>query len=334
NDSHNQTTTTNNNTTTTTTSTITTDSETTPAPAAVALGSSSDTPPPTAAELQASIDALRARVDAEDALIGNQSAVLKAATAADTAASAPHYMQTPSLRAIIGYLGAAACAALVGLFLGLRRRAVILLAGIVCAGGVCIWCFAPGFDPGSYAASGGNTPMAAQDAGGGSDAAASAADSSNASGASDSLDSGGAGVANQTTASAPASSGASSPGSGMAGGGTTTTTDTAAATSTSSSNPASPAPQHTVILSIDCTSLLGNMDKLNASKRGLVPASGMLMSARPVSFTAGETVYDILARECKASGIPMDSTNTPLYNSAYVKGIGNLYEFDAGPTSG
>lgn len=338
NDSHNQTTTTNNNTTTTTTSTITTDSETTPAPAAVALGSSSDTPPPTAAELQASIDALRARVDAEDALIGNQSAVLKAATAADTAASAPHYMQTPSLRAVIGYLGAAACAALVGLFLGLRRRAVILLAGIVCAGGVCIWCFAPGFDPGSYAASGGNTPMAAQDAGGGSDAAASAADSSNASGASDSLDSGGAGVANQTTASAPAapgaSSGASSPGSGMAGGGTTTTTDTAAATSTSSSNPASPAPQHTVILSIDCTSLLGNMDKLNASKRGLVPASGMLMSARPVSFTAGETVYDILARECKASGIPMDSTNTPLYNSAYVKGIGNLYEFDAGPTSG
>jgi len=76
------------------------------------------------------------------------------------------------------------------------------------------------------------------------------------------------------------------------------------------------------------------MDKLNESKKSLVPAGGVLMTARPVSFTPGESVYDVLTRECRANGVPVDSSNTPLYNSPYVKGIGNLYEFDAGPTSG
>ena len=33
-------------------------------------------------------------------------------------------------------------------------------------------------------------------------------------------------------------------------------------------------------------------------------------------------------------GIHMESTWTPAYNSAYIEGIGNLYEFDCGAESG
>ena len=30
----------------------------------------------------------------------------------------------------------------------------------------------------------------------------------------------------------------------------------------------------------------------------------------------------------------MEFSNTPIYQSAYIEGIGNLYEFDCGPQSG
>lgn len=61
---------------------------------------------------------------------------------------------------------------------------------------------------------------------------------------------------------------------------------------------------------------------------------GDIMSARKASFTEGETVFDVLYRECRANGIQMSSRITPLYNSAYVESIDNLYEFDNGPLSG
>jgi len=60
----------------------------------------------------------------------------------------------------------------------------------------------------------------------------------------------------------------------------------------------------------------------------------IIMPARTVSFTEGETVFDVLYRECRASKIHMASRWTPGYNSYYIEGIDNLYEFDKGPLSG
>ena len=37
---------------------------------------------------------------------------------------------------------------------------------------------------------------------------------------------------------------------------------------------------------------------------------------------------------CKANKIHMESSFTPVYNSAYIEGIHNLYEFDVGKLSG
>ena len=65
-----------------------------------------------------------------------------------------------------------------------------------------------------------------------------------------------------------------------------------------------------------------------------MPANGVLLAARTVSFEKGETVFDVLKRTCRQNGIQMEFSMTPVYRSVYIEGIGNLYEFDGGPLSG
>lgn len=93
------------------------------------------------------------------------------------------------------------------------------------------------------------------------------------------------------------------------------------------------AKQSTCTLTIRCDTLVGKPEDLDEAKAELVPASGLLYSAT-VSFTAGESVFDVLQRAMKEAGIPMEFTSVPVYGSAYIEGIANLYEFDCGPLSG
>ena len=91
---------------------------------------------------------------------------------------------------------------------------------------------------------------------------------------------------------------------------------------------------YTCTVSISCAALLDNMDKLAQNKRPLVPANGVLLPETQVTFSAGESAFDVLQRVCRDNKLHMESSFTPLYNSAYIEGIGNLYEFDAGSLSG
>ena len=91
---------------------------------------------------------------------------------------------------------------------------------------------------------------------------------------------------------------------------------------------------YTCTVSISCAALLDNMDKLAQNKRPLVPADGVLLPETQVTFSAGESAFDVLQRVCRDNKLHMESSFTPLYNSAYIEGIGNLYEFDAGSLSG
>ena len=86
-------------------------------------------------------------------------------------------------------------------------------------------------------------------------------------------------------------------------------------------------------LEIDCKTLLSHMDALPSSKVSLVPADGVMLAERKVAFKDGETVFDVLARVCKEDKLQMESAGAVTVG-AYVKGIGNIYEFDAGPASG
>lgn len=87
-------------------------------------------------------------------------------------------------------------------------------------------------------------------------------------------------------------------------------------------------------LSVSCAVLLDHLDELDAEKAELVPADGLLLPAAEYSFEAGESVFDLLLRVCRENKLHMEFSSAPLYGSAYIEGIGNLYEFDCGDGSG
>lgn len=93
-------------------------------------------------------------------------------------------------------------------------------------------------------------------------------------------------------------------------------------------------PVTTCSLSVTCESLLDNLDKLKEEKRPLVPSDGIIFKTQTVEFSEGESVFDVMLREMKDSKIHFEFVKTPLYDSVYIEGIGNLYEFDCGRHSG
>ena len=90
----------------------------------------------------------------------------------------------------------------------------------------------------------------------------------------------------------------------------------------------------TCTMSITCKTLLTNTASLNPDKRELVPEDGVILPQTSVTFHEGESVFNVLQRETKRSKIHLEFVKTPAFNSAYIEGIHNLYEFDCGELSG
>lgn len=90
----------------------------------------------------------------------------------------------------------------------------------------------------------------------------------------------------------------------------------------------------TCTLSVECSTILNNMDDLTAGKESLVPSNGVIFGPISVTFYSGESVYDVLLREMQNNRIHMEAEFTVANNSAYIKGINNLYERDCGNLSG
>ena len=65
-----------------------------------------------------------------------------------------------------------------------------------------------------------------------------------------------------------------------------------------------------------------------------MPANGVILDTSTVEFTEGETVFEVLQRVCEYAGIQLEYSWTPMYDSYYIQGINNLYEFDCGAQSG
>jgi hypothetical protein len=91
---------------------------------------------------------------------------------------------------------------------------------------------------------------------------------------------------------------------------------------------------YTCTLSISCATILDHMEWLDPEKVELVPEDGWILPPTQVTFYEGESVFNVLQRTCKQQKIHMEFENTPMYNSAYIEGIHNLYEFDCGELSG
>ena len=135
-----------------------------------------------------------------------------------------------------------------------------------------------------------------------------------------------------TPFSTGSSSSAGSSGGNSSSGGSTTGSSSSGG---SASQPESPASKDlTCTISISCSTILNNMDLCDESVKSMVPSGGTILRATTVTFSQGETVYDVLQRVCRDKGIQMESSWSSLYNSAYVEGINNIYEFDVGDGSG
>lgn len=88
------------------------------------------------------------------------------------------------------------------------------------------------------------------------------------------------------------------------------------------------------IVSVNCDAVLQNLDKLDKAKHDLIPKDGIIYKADNVKFQDGESAFDLLLRELRNNEIHIEFEYTPQFDSAYVEGIGNLYEFDCGAMSG
>lgn len=87
-------------------------------------------------------------------------------------------------------------------------------------------------------------------------------------------------------------------------------------------------------LQILCGTILDHMDDLAEEKKEIVPEDGVILKKTTVTFEQGDSVFDVLLRETRKRKIHMEYSFTPVYNSSYIEGIANLYEFDCGELSG
>lgn len=90
----------------------------------------------------------------------------------------------------------------------------------------------------------------------------------------------------------------------------------------------------TCTLEVRCDTLLGKLDKLPKEKATLVPENGILLETVEVEFTGGESVFDVFRKVLREEKIHFEYVDASAYDSVYIEGIGNIYEFDCGPQSG
>ena len=90
----------------------------------------------------------------------------------------------------------------------------------------------------------------------------------------------------------------------------------------------------TCTLEIRCDTLLTQLDKVPAEKVSLVPEDGIMLASTEVEFTGGESVFDVFRKVLREEKLHFEYVDASAYDSVYIEGIGNIYEFDCGPQSG
>lgn len=92
--------------------------------------------------------------------------------------------------------------------------------------------------------------------------------------------------------------------------------------------------EFTCTITVECLSIFDHMDEFDPDKLEVLPENGYIIEKTEVGFNEGESVYDVLRRITRERGINMEASYTPVYESSYVEGINNIYEFDCGALSG
>ena len=90
----------------------------------------------------------------------------------------------------------------------------------------------------------------------------------------------------------------------------------------------------TCTLEVRCDTLLGKLDQMTPEKAALVPENGILLETLELEFGSGESVFEVFRKTLREEKLHFEYVDASVYDSVYIEGIGNLYEFDCGPQSG
>jgi hypothetical protein len=92
----------------------------------------------------------------------------------------------------------------------------------------------------------------------------------------------------------------------------------------------------TITVTIECKSVLDNMDSLDLSLVKYVPDDGVILKKTKYVLREGDTAFDVLDRATRYNKIQMEYQGADLnkYSSAYIEGINYLYEYSCGELSG
>lgn len=85
-------------------------------------------------------------------------------------------------------------------------------------------------------------------------------------------------------------------------------------------------------ITIECKSILDNMDDLKSGHESYVPKNGIMLDNYKTTLKSKSTVYDLLKKACNDKGITYTAKDT-MY-SVYIVGINNIDEKDCGKDSG
>lgn len=88
----------------------------------------------------------------------------------------------------------------------------------------------------------------------------------------------------------------------------------------------------TCTVTVECKSILDNMDKLKAGHDEYVPANGYIINTCSVTVKNGSSVYDAVKKACDSHNIYLNAVNSSY--GTYVAGFNNIDEKDCGSQSG
>lgn len=85
-------------------------------------------------------------------------------------------------------------------------------------------------------------------------------------------------------------------------------------------------------VTIECKSILSNMDSLKDGHEAYVPSDGIILDSYTVTVKNGATAYDALKQACSANSITINAESTSY--GVYIAGFNNIDEKDCGGGSG
>lgn len=99
-------------------------------------------------------------------------------------------------------------------------------------------------------------------------------------------------------------------------------------------------------VTIVCTTINDNLNKLKPAKASFVPSDGVILKEAIVELNGSQTAFDVIKTACSEntcrsncaycqnSGIQIEYTYTPAFDNYYIEGIHQIYEKDCGSQSG